>query len=190
MSEDGGKWRKFSKVGGHHENFFVDKDEPNILNKITKKKEVAAYESTQGTGVLDPVKKFLPKFLGTIYDPMNPEIPVGIKIENLLLDCENASVFDFKMGTSTIHKEQKGETLKKRIITDLETTTASLGIRIAGIKVLDSETGEVYEKVSHTKSLYKEEKIKKNLITAFTAHGKLWVQGIDKVITVLQDMIE
>ena len=46
MSEDGGKWRKFSKVGGHHENFFVDKDEPNILNKITKKKEVAAYEST------------------------------------------------------------------------------------------------------------------------------------------------
>ena len=121
---------------------------------------------------------------------MNPEIPVGIKIENLLLDCENASVFDFKMGTSTIHKEQKGETLKKRIITDLETTTASLGIRIAGIKVLDSETGEVYEKVSHTKSLYKEEKIKKNLNTAFTAHGKLWVQGIDKVITVLQDMIE
>lgn len=29
--------RKFNKVGGHHENFFMEPTEPNMIHKITKK---------------------------------------------------------------------------------------------------------------------------------------------------------
>ena len=137
-------------AGGHPERFQIDQElGESVLNKVTNKYEVEAYEKIFTADVNDiryganqAFKKFLPTYHGS-FTSENGE--TYIKLENLLLGRPNANILDLKMGTSSITVNTPLDRYDYSNQKDAKTTSVSLGFRVTGYIIKD-KSGKVVQR--------------------------------------------
>ncbi len=109
-------------------------DDGTLLKKVGDE-EVAFYSSLEKHSSLSP---FLPQFHGIEYI----EGETWVHLQDLTAGMLKPSILDIKMGSKTYNRSTAAEKVERCKQKDQASTTASLGLRLSGMKKFDRQEEE------------------------------------------------
>ncbi|XP_010272712.1 PREDICTED: inositol polyphosphate multikinase alpha-like [Nelumbo nucifera] len=112
-----------------------------LQNDERGSKEVAFYTSfSSNTRIPDHIRRFFPVFHGTqLLEGADGCLHPHMVLEDLVSNRLHPSIIDIKIGSRTWYPQASEDYFQKCIKKDRETTSLSLGFRISGLQVYESE---------------------------------------------------
>ncbi|KAL1753540.1 hypothetical protein FB107DRAFT_250078 [Schizophyllum commune] len=142
-----------SQVGGHAG--VQTTEDGSLLIKPALPAELAFYQALSDDSLFAPLRRYLPKFLGTLslagkveegedLEKMGPP-PAGAEKQNLVLEnlsfpFKKPNILDIKLGTILYDESAAPEKVERMIKTAKETTSLETGVRLTGFQVYDNLT--------------------------------------------------
>ncbi|KAI4522549.1 SAICAR synthase-like protein [Schizophyllum commune Loenen D] len=142
-----------SQVGGHAG--VQTTEDGSLLIKPALPAELAFYQALSDDSPFAPLRRYLPKFLGTLslagkveegedLEKMGPP-PAGAEKQNLVLEnlsfpFKKPNILDIKLGTILYDESASPEKVERMIKTAKETTSLETGVRLTGFQVYDNLT--------------------------------------------------
>ncbi|KAL1720288.1 hypothetical protein EV715DRAFT_197433 [Schizophyllum commune] len=142
-----------SQVGGHAG--VQTTEDGSLLIKPALPAELAFYQALSDDSPFAPLRRYLPKFLGTLslagkveegedLEKMGPP-PAGAEKQNLVLEnlsfpFKKPNILDIKLGTVLYDESASPEKVERMIKTAKETTSLETGVRLTGFQVYDNTT--------------------------------------------------
>ncbi|KAL1664614.1 hypothetical protein GGF50DRAFT_88564 [Schizophyllum commune] len=142
-----------SQVGGHAG--VQTTEDGSLLIKPALPAELAFYQALSDDSPFAPLRRYLPKFLGTLslagkveegedLEKMGPP-PAGAEKQNLVLEnlsfpFKKPNILDIKLGTILYDESASPDKVERMIMTAKETTSLETGVRLTGFQVYDNLT--------------------------------------------------
>lgn len=131
------------QVAGHPNSLIFNKEK---LYKKASDTEIEFYNWLYSPTCPETIKEllnYIPKFYGI--ETINES--KYLILENLNFNCENANVMDCKLGKITWKKNASPEKIERKKLNNAKSTTNSVGFRISGMIIKDSE-GNVTDRIN------------------------------------------
>ena len=104
-------------------------------------KEVSFYTSfSSNTRILNHIRRFFPVFHGTqlLEASDGSGLHPHLVLQDVVSSCHDPSIMDVKIGSKTWYLQASEDYIQRALKKDRETTSLSLGFRISGLQIYDS----------------------------------------------------